>query len=380
MTAREVPSCAATSVYEDLPEVSETTSPAAAPPAPGRKSLAQRLRWPLMIGGPALVLAVVAVVLLTGGRWQSTDDAYVDAARVAISTSVPGRVIEVDARENTPVKAGQILFRLDPRDYQTAVQQAQAQLAAARLQVASLKAAYAQQVANLQAAQNTVAFAEREAARETNLANSGVASRQQVDQARHAADLAREQVAAARQQLAAALANLGGAPSLPVERHPAVMQAQAQLDRAKLNLSYTTVLAPKDGTVTKVDQLQVGAYVNAAQPLFFLVSGQAWVDANFKEDQLARMRQGQAAQIRIDAYPGTTFAAHLASFSPGTGSSFSVLPAQNATGNWVKVVQRLTVRLTFDRPPPDIIAHAGLSAKVKVDTRDGTSAQGRPRT
>ncbi len=338
------------------------------------RTFAQRARLPLLIAGPVLVVLVVGFVVLTGGRWQGTDDAYVEAARVAVSTSVPGRVIEVDVRENANVKAGAVLFKLDPRDFQTAVEQAQAQLAAARLQVESLKAAYAQQAANLKAAQDTVAFADRDAARERNLANSGVASRQQVDQAEHAADLAREQEASVRQQLAAALANLGGDPSRPVDRHPMVMQAQAQLDKAQLNLSYTVVTAAKDGVVTKVDQLQPGTYVNAAQTLFFVVSGEPWVEANFKEDQLARMRRGQAAEIRIDAYPKAVFAAHLASFSPGTGSSLSVLPAQNATGNWVKVVQRLPVRLTFDRPPPDMVDHAGLSAKVKVDTRDVAGA------
>jgi membrane fusion protein (multidrug efflux system) len=340
-----------------------------------RRSFARRARWPLMIAGPALVLIGLGWVLVTGGRFQGTDDAYVEAARVAVSPSVAGRVIELDVHENEKVKRGQILFKLDPRDYQSAVEQGQAALAGARLQVQSLKAAYAQQLANLKAAQDTVAFAEREAAREQTLANGGVASRQQLDQARHAADQAHEQDAAARQQVAAALANLGGQPDHPVDQHPAVLQALAALDKARLNLSYTIVSAPSDGTVAKVDQLQVGAYVNAAQPLFWLVSGAPWVDANFKESQLARMRLGQPATIRIDAYPGQTFTARLASFSPGTGESFSVLPPQNATGNWVKVVQRLTVRLTFDQPPPDMASHAGLSAYVKVDTRAPRSAK-----
>ena len=340
-----------------------------------RRSLARRARWPLMIAGPALVLIGVAWVLLTGGRFQGTDDAYVEAARVAVSPSVAGRVIELGVHENEKVKRGQILFKLDPRDYQSAMEQGQASLAAARLQVQSLKAAYAQQLAHLKEAQDTVAFAEREATRELTLATAGVASRQQLDQARHAADQAHEQEAAARQQVAAALANLGGQPDRPVDQHPAVMQAQAMLDKAKLNLSYTIIYAPADGTVTKVDQLQVGAYVNAAQPLFWLVSGEPWVEANFKENQLAHMRLGQPAVIKIDAYPGQTFTARVASFSPGTGESFSVLPPQNATGNWVKVVQRLTVRLTFDRPPPDMVSHAGLSTNVKVDTQSARSAK-----
>jgi membrane fusion protein (multidrug efflux system) len=322
-----------------------------------------------MIGGPVIVLIVLAWFLITGGRYQSTDDAYVQAARTAVSPSVSGRVIELDVHENEKVRRGQVLFKLDPRDFQTAVEQANAALASARLQVQSLKAAYAQQTVTLKDAQNTVTYADHEAEREQTLANAGVASRQQLDQARHAADQARAQAAAARQQVAAALANLGGQPDRPVDQHPMVQQAMAQLDKARLALSYTVVVAAQDGTVTKVDQLQVGSYVNAAQTLFWLVSGKPWVDANFKENQLTRMRLGQAAQVRIDAFPGKTFAAHVASFSPGTGESFSVLPAQNATGNWVKVVQRLTVRLDFDQAPPDVVSHAGLSATVKVDTK-----------
>jgi membrane fusion protein (multidrug efflux system) len=322
-----------------------------------------------MIGGPALVVIALAWFLITGGRYQSTDDAYVQAARTAVSPSVSGRVVELDVHENQKVVRGQVLFKLDSRDFETAVEQAQATLASARLQVESLKAAYAQQTANLKAAQDTVTFADREAEREQTLANSGVASRQQLDQARHAADQAHAQEAAARQQVAAALANLGGEPGRPVDQHPMVQQAAAQLNKAQLALSYTVIYAAQDGTVTKVEQLQVGDYVNSAQTLFWLVSGKPWVEANFKENQLAHMRLGQTAQVRIDAFPGKTFTAHIASFSPGTGESFSVLPAQNATGNWVKVVQRLAVRLDFDQAPPDVVSHAGLSATVKVDTR-----------
>jgi membrane fusion protein (multidrug efflux system) len=153
-----------------------------------------------------------------------------------------------------------------------------------------------------------------------------------------------------------------------------VLQAKAMVDKARLNLSYTVITAAQAGTVTRVDQLQPGAYVNQAQPLFWLVSGEPWIEANFKENQLAKMRVGQAAEAEIDAYKGQKFPVHVSSFSPGTGSTFSVLPAQNATGNWVKVVQRLPVRLTFDRPPPDMAAHAGLSVKVKVDTRSAAKA------
>jgi membrane fusion protein (multidrug efflux system) len=335
----------------------------------------RRFRWPLMVGGPLLILAIVAWFILTQGRYQSTDDAYVQAERTPVSASVSGRVVEVDVAENQRVKAGQVLFKLEPDTFSTAVEQAQAELATARLQVQAQRAGYAQQLANVRAAQDTVSYSDREAKREHDLMVAGVASRQQYDQAAHAAEMAHAQAAATGQAAQVALANLGGSPSGPVDSHPSVMQAQAALDRAKLNLSYTVIVAATDGVVTHVDQMPVGTYVNAAQPQFWLVTGVPWIEANFKENQLAKMRVGQKATVRIDAYPGVDFAAHVASFSPGTGQAFSVLPAQNATGNWVKVVQRLPVRLEFDRTPPDMAGHAGLSARVKVDTT--STAKGR---
>jgi membrane fusion protein (multidrug efflux system) len=353
---------------------------APAPAENGRRSLGQRLRWPLMIGGPLIILAVVAWFILTGGRYQSTDDAYVQADRTPVSASVAGRVIEVDVKENQRVEAGQILFKLDPQTFANALEDAQAQLAAARLQVGALKAAYGQQSAAVQAADETIAYTAREADRERDLMTAGVASKQQYDQAVHAADQARAQAATVRQQQVGALASLGGDANIPVDANPTVMQAKAMVDRARLNLSYTTIVAAQAGVVTKVDQMPVGTFINPAQPVFWLVSGEPWVEANFKESQLAKMRVGQSAEIEVDAYPGTKFAAHIASFSPGTGATFSALPAQNATGNWVKVVQRLPVRVAFDRPPPDMASHAGLSAKAKVDTHSGTEpASGRRR-
>ncbi len=147
------------------------------------------------------------------------------------------------------------------------------------------------------------------------------------------------------------------------------MQAQAELDRAKLNVAYATVVAPSDGIVTRVEQMPVGSYINPSQTVFWLLSGEPWVEANFKEDQLGHMKVGQPVTINVDAYPGASLAGHVASFSPGTGQVFSPLPAQNATGNWVKVVQRLPVRIRFDKPPPGMAARAGLSADVKVDVR-----------
>ena len=332
----------------------------------GQRTLGQRLRWPLMIGGPLIVLALVAYFMLTGGRFESTDDAYVQAARAAISPSIDGRVIEIDVGENQTVRRGQLLFRLDPSDFQVAVAQAEAALAAARFETQGSRAVYDQRNADLAAAQETVAYTTREAARQRDLAAAGVATKAQADAAGHDAEQARRQIAVVRQQIASALADIGGRADVASDRQPKVMQAKAALDRARLDLGYTTIVAPADGVVTKVEQLQVGNRVSASQTLFWLVSGQPWIEANFKEDQLAHMRVGQPATIKVDAYDHL-LRAHVVSFSPGTGSSFALLPPENATGNWVKVVQRLPVRLALDETAPHL--SAGLSAKAKVDVR-----------
>jgi membrane fusion protein (multidrug efflux system) len=334
-------------------------------------------RWPLMIGGPVLLLLIAGYFVLTGGRTQSTDDAYVQAARVPVSASIGGRVIELDVHENQPVKAGQVLFKLDTRDFEATQAQAAAQLAASKLQVQALQANYQQQLAALKMANDTSAFDQREEARQKALMQAGVASRDQYETAQHNAQMAQQNIATAQQQVAQALANLGGA-NMTVANHPDVLQAGAALNRARLNVGYGTVVAPQDGVVTRVEQLQVGSYVNPAQTLFWLVAGQPWVEANFKEDQLAKMRVGQPAKIHVDACSGSDFEAHVTSFSPGSGEAFSPLPAQNATGNWVKVVQRLPVRLGFDKPPPDVCGAAGLSANVTVDVRSGSARRAQP--
>jgi len=326
-----------------------------------------------MLGIPALILAGVAYLVLTEGRSETTDDSYVQEDKVPISASIAGRVIEVDVAENQMVKAGQTLFKLDPVDEVTAERRTEAMLAAARLQVVSLRSSLDQQRLMLASALKTRDFTLREADRQTALVAAGVSSRQQAADARHSAELAADQAAVAGQQVQAALANLGQAQTEP-DLYPSVMQAKAQLDAAQTDLSHTVIIAPQDGVVTRVDQLQTGAYINPSQTVFYLLSGEPWVEANFKENQLAKMKVGQPATIQIDALGGKAFKGYVASFSPGSGSSFSPLPAQNATGNWVKVVQRLPVRIAFDKAPPEVVSRAGLSARVTVDVR----GSGRP--
>jgi len=322
-----------------------------------------------MVLGPALVAVIAAYFYLTGGRFQATDDAYVRTALVAISANVAGRVQELAVRDNQVVHKGDLLFRLDDAPFRIAVEEQTAQLASARLQVESLKANYRQRRSELVSAQDTLAFQKREYERQQRLLAAGIASQSQVDRALHALDDARSQVAGAQQQVSAVVASLGGNPNIDPDKHPTVQQAQALLDRATLNLSYTVVTAPSDGIVTRVEQLQVGSYINASAPLFALVSTRdVWIEANFKEDQLTHMRAGQIARIKVDSYPGKIFEGRVASVSPGTGSQFSELPPENATGNWVKVVQRLPVRVELDHLDPSFPLHDGLSANVSVDT------------
>ena len=340
---------------------------AAKGPAPKRASGLARMRVPLMVGGVAIVAILAGFAYLTGGRYEGTDDAYTQAAGVDISPNIAGRVIEVDVKEGELVKAGQLLYRLDPAPYDIAILQGQAQVADARQQLQSQLAGYKSHQVDVKNAQDAAAYAAREAARDKALLAAGAVSQAEYDQALRQADAARLGVATAQQAQAQALASLGGRADETIESHPAVRQANATLARAALNKQWTVIRAPQDGRVTKVDQLQVGDYINAAAPTFHLVTGTPWIEANFKENQLKHMRVGQAAAVKIDAYAGYSCKGRVASIAPATDQTFSLLPAQNASGNWVKVVQRLPVRIAFNCNP-SLFPAAGLSSNVKVDT------------
>lgn len=321
-----------------------------------------------MWGVPLLMAGIGGYFYVTGGRYVSTDDAYIQAAKVAVSADISARVSEIPLVDNQPVHKGDVLLRLDNRFFAIAEQESEAQLAGARLQIAASKASYRQKLAELKSAENTLSYQEREYERQKKLAESGISSQAQLDKASQILQAAQQELVSRQQAADTMLASLGGNPDINIEDHPSVQAAQAKLDRAKLNLSYTTVYAPIDGIVTKVEHLQVGDYVTAAAPLFALVSTtDVWVEANFKETALSHMRPGQKASIEIDAYSRKKMIGKVASLSPGTGSSFSLLPPENATGNWVKIVQRVPVRIVLDKPS-EVPLQAGLSVTAEVDT------------
>jgi membrane fusion protein (multidrug efflux system) len=357
----------------DVPSRVSDTPPPECPAAAPRESRAaptrgwrERLRLPLMIGVPVIAGGVALYFYLASVGYESTDDAYLRAAQVSISLNVSGRVIEVDVHDNQPVHRGETLIRLDDRPFRIAVENARARVANSRLQIESLKATYWQRMADLRSARSALDYQRGEYERQTRLLASGISPQSLVERSLNARNQAQQNVVSDQQQINATLASLGGDPNTPADQHPTVQEAQAELDRALLNLSYTTITAPIDGIVTRVEELQPGDYINAATPAFVLVSTRdVWIEANFKEVQLTHMLPGQSASVRIDAYPGRIILAKVISISPGTGSQFSLLPPENATGNWVKVVQRLPVRLQLQDSVP---VQSGLSALVTVDT------------
>jgi membrane fusion protein (multidrug efflux system) len=339
------------------------------PAAPPRRN---RRRFIIMAVVPAILLAVGGYFWLTGGRYASTDNAYVQQDRVTITADVSGRIVNVATRENDTVKAGQILFRIDPEPYRITLAGAEASLASARLQVEQLRAAYEQAIAQEAAAKDDLAFKQKSFERQQGLLDKGVASQANFDTAENDLHTAQQALSQATQRREAALAALGGNADIPTDEHPMVLAALAQRDKASLDLANTDVKAPSDGVIAQSDRLQVGQYVTAATPVLALVAtGHSWVEANFKETDLTNMKTGEPATITIDAYPGRTLTGTVESIGAGTGAEFALLPAQNATGNWVKVVQRVPVRIGFSEPVADLPLRSGLSASVSVDLKGG---------
>ncbi|MGA0543370.1 HlyD family secretion protein [Neotabrizicola sp. VNH66] len=353
----------------ELPAAPAAAAPAVAAPAAAAPARKSPRRLALILAVPLALAAGAGYLWFAGGGSESTENAQLRQARLSIAPTIGGRVVEVAVTELQHVKAGDLLFRVDPEPYQLAVTQAEAAVAAARLQVEQLKAAYAQALAQEKLTADNAAYLRHESDRKEALAKRGVAAVTDLDDARHAALQAEEQSAVAAMTAGAARAALGGDPDAATDSHPAVAAALAELDRARYNLSVTTVTAPADGIVTQAASFRPGAMVAAGTAVFALVeTGEVWVEANFKETQLADMAAGQRAEITFDALPGQPLHGTVEAIGAGTGAEFSLLPAQNATGNWVKVTQRVPVRIRLDDPARVSGLATGLSAEVTVET------------
>jgi len=322
----------------------------------------------LSIAGPLAIGLCVLQVYVTGGRFVSTENAYVKADKIAVSADVTGRVVEVDVAANQRIEAGTLLFRIDSEPFRIAVSVAAARLAAARQDIAAMKAEYRQKIAERKMASGEAEYYERQSERQRKLNDKGFASRSKLDEAEQRLRLARDQVATAAENLGRVRANLGGSVDFHIDSHPEVMEALAILDEAILALRRTEIRAPSAGVVTNFN-LEVGEYIESGKPVFSLVGAdRVWVEANFKETELAHIRDGQSATLAFDAYPDYSVQAVVASISPATGAEFALLPPQNASGNWVKVVQRLPVRLELVGTEELPSLRAGMSVIVEVDT------------
>jgi membrane fusion protein, multidrug efflux system len=331
-----------------------------------------RRRWVRWVLFALLPLALIAggYWYVTGGSVMSTDDAYVEADKVGISTDISGTVKEVDVSNNQHVDSGQVLFRLDDLPFRLALERADAQVGIVRNDLNALKANYRDMQAQIKQAQDDVEYYDREFHRQQDLAAKFIASQQTFDTARRNLQNAQQKLASLNQQLAAIAANLNGDPDIPVEQHPRYLNAMAQRNEAARQLDHTVVKAPFAGIVTNVPAIAPGKYLQASVTAFYLVATDyVWVDSNPKETELTNVRSGQPVTVTVDTYPDIEWHGTVESISPAAAQEFALLPAQNTSGNWVKVVQRIPMRVRLDtsdksRPP----LRAGMSVEVDVDT------------
>jgi membrane fusion protein, multidrug efflux system len=329
----------------------------------------QQLRLLLLALGPVLALIGGAYWYATSGRYVTTDDAYVRAEKVNLSTDVSGIVATIAVHDNELVEAGQVLFTLDDTPFRTALQNAEAQLSVTRDDILALQASYRQTQASIKTAEANIAFAQRQYQRQAMLLAQGFAPAQTVDQLRYNLEAAQGKVAELQQQLAGLKAKLNGDPDLPVEKRPQYLSALAKVEDGQRNLRHTIVQAPMAGVVTNVPSLARGTYLPAGTTGFNLVAtGNVWVEADAKETELTNARAGQPVTVTVDTYPGVEWHGTVESLSPASGGSFSLLPVQNTSGNWVKVVQRIPLRIHVEQEPGQPPLRDGMSAEVAIDT------------
>jgi len=330
------------------------------------------LRILLLIGVPLLIGAAALHYYAEGGRYVETENAYVKAHIIAVSAEVAGRVAEVAVRDQQVVSAGQFLFRLDPAPFELAVARARAQLASVRTEVETLRAEHRVALAEAHEAEERIRFLTSQLERAARLRERGMVREDVYDEARHNLDAARARLSAVQERTRRVLVALGGDLKLPPEQHPRVLEAKAAVDAAALDLSRTRVAAPAAGIVSNL-KLQPGEHVAAGAALFSLIpAAEVWIEANFKETQLAGVRVGQPVRVVADAYPGVEFRARVRAISPATGAQFALLPPQNASGNWIKIVQRIPVLIDLEprpaAPADGASLRAGMTVTVSVDT------------
>jgi membrane fusion protein (multidrug efflux system) len=321
----------------------------------------------LLVVIPLLAVIAVGILYLKGGRYAETDNAYVQSDMVLVSTEISGVVKDVLVSENQAVTAGEPLFRLDPAQLLVAAAKAEAKLAQVRIDLAALQASYREKEAEIELAKTRHAFAVKTQERQILLAAKNLISESSFDDSQQNSDLAAQQISALEQDKARIAVTLGGSIDTPVEQHPSYLSAKAELDQARLDLARVEVRASLPGIVSRLPK--TGQYITAGDTAMALVvSGNVWIEANFTETDLTYVHPGQPVAITIDTYPDTAWKGVVDSLSPATGAEFSVIPAQNATGNWVKIAQRVAVRIRLDAAPSVPQLRTGLSANVEIDT------------
>jgi membrane fusion protein (multidrug efflux system) len=340
-----------------------------------RASGRRRLRTLLMLGGIAVVMVGAAVFWMRGGRYVSADDAYVRAAKLMVSTDVSGLVSEVDVHEGQKVESNQVLFKIDPRQFQIALEQAKAQLGQVELSINATKEDYRRILSDIDAQNAQVDLAQTNFDRASSLLKTDFGTRATYDQTHFTLLAAQKTLQSLKQQAQVTLARLNGNVDAPVETMPQWQQAKAQVDEAQRQLDHTVVRAPFAGIATQVDALQLGTYLVSQTAALtntgavgLVSTSHAWVDANLKETDLTYVKPGDPVKISVDSYPGRDWSGKVESISPASGAEFSILPPQNASGNWVKVVQRIPVRITVEQKEGYPVLRSGMSVIVDIDT------------
>ena len=318
---------------------------------------------------PLAAICVALYLYAAGGRYVSTNNAYVKANIIIISTEVSGRVTSMLVADNQAVEANDILLQLDSSPLEIALNRARAQMAVIRTELESLRADYGETVVQAQLSEDKVRYLDRRYKRQRKLLKQGLSSEEKHDEARHDLQVARREVKIIEKRVQRVLAQLAGNKLLPVDQHPRYLAAQTTYDQAAIDLKAATIRAPASGVVSNM-KLQVGEFAQAGKPIFTLIENQPiWIEANLKETELTHILPGQQATIVADAYPDKIWESVISSIAPATGAEFSILPPQNASGNWVKVVQRIPINLAITNQAGDPQLRAGMTVLVRIDTR-----------